>query len=54
MVWSEPHRCNRKTKIPLHPNHVSRKFLRNMGEMCMWIQTLSKNCQEHFAVLGPD
>ena len=35
MVWSEPHRCNGKTKIPLHPNHVSEEILRNMGEMCM-------------------
>ena len=31
MVWSEPHRCNGKTKIPLHPDHVSEEILEKYG-----------------------
>ena len=31
MVWSDHRRCNGKTLIPLHPDHVSKEILERYG-----------------------
>ena len=54
MIWSEPHRCNGKTMIPLHPNHVSEEILEKYGrdvyggfKPCQRIVKNSLRCWDH-------
>lgn len=54
MVWSEPHRCNGKTMIPLHPDHVSEEILEKYGrnvyggfKPCQRIVKNSLRCWNH-------
>jgi len=54
MIWSEPHRCNGKTMIPLHPDHVSEEILENYGrnvyggfKPCQRIVKNSLRCWDH-------
>ena len=54
MVWSEPHRCNGKTMIPLHPDHVSEEILEKYGrdvyggfKPCQRIVKNTLRCWDH-------
>ena len=54
MVWSEPHRCNGKTMIPLHPDYVSEDILEKYGrdvyggfKPCQRIVKNTLRCWDH-------
>ena len=53
-IWSEPHRCNGKTKIPLHPDFVSKEILDKYGtnvyggfKPCQRIVKNKLRCRDH-------
>lgn len=54
MIWSEPHRCNGKTKTPLHPDFVCKETLEKYGtnvyggfKPCQRIVKNKLRCRDH-------